>query len=69
MEDQDIKKRFTYYVPSEDQTRRYVELRAAYLQLALKINELCPDSREKSVALTELETSQFWANASIARNG
>ena len=28
----------------------------------------CPDSRELSLALTNLEQAVFWANASIARN-
>lgn len=37
------------------------ELAALYL-------EICPESRERSVALTDLETSVMWANASIARN-
>ena len=37
-------------------------------KLAATILELCPESRERSVALTELETAVFWANASVARN-
>ncbi|WP_420909120.1 DUF7681 family protein [Lysinibacillus fusiformis] len=32
------------------------------------IDDLCPNSREKSVAMTNLETAMFWANDSIARN-
>lgn len=32
------------------------------------INNLCPESREKSLAVTNLEESVMWANASIARN-
>lgn len=35
---------------------------------AAYINEHCPDSREKSVALTKIEEAAMWANAAIARN-
>ena len=37
-------------------------------ELAYLIDELCPASREKSLALTKIEESIMWANASIARN-
>jgi hypothetical protein len=43
-------------------------VRAEALKFAEKINELCPDSREKSLAITHLEDAVMWANASIARN-
>lgn len=32
------------------------------------IESACPDSREKSVAITHCEEAFMWANASIARN-
>jgi hypothetical protein len=32
------------------------------------INDLCPESREKSLAITNLEQAVMWANAAIARN-
>lgn len=35
--------------------------------MAIQIIRLCPESREKSLALTKLEESVMWANASIAR--
>jgi hypothetical protein len=31
------------------------------------LNELVPDSREKSLAITHLEEAVMWANAGIAR--
>ncbi len=37
-------------------------------ELAELMTNVCPPSRELSVALTELETSVMWANAAIARN-
>lgn len=59
---------FKYHPPKEGQQERYVALRNEAKTLAERINELCPDSREKSLAITNLEQAIFWANASIARN-
>lgn len=66
---EDLKKRFTYHAPKEGQPQKYEAIRAKALELAELLNESCPDSREKSLAVTSLEESVFWANASIARNG
>lgn len=63
-----IENAFTYHAPKEGQPEKYVSLREKAKELAYLIDELCPKSREQSVALTHLETSVFWANASIARN-
>lgn len=68
MEQSELNKRFTHHPPQGDQAERYEKMRAAFRRLADVINELCPEGREKAVAFTELETSQFWANAAIARN-
>lgn len=32
------------------------------------IRDVCPDTRELSLAMTKLEEAMFWANAAIARN-
>ncbi len=37
-------------------------------EYALSLLDICPESRELSVALTKLEEVVFWANAAIARN-
>ena len=69
MDDSDLKNRFTYHAPQGDQAQRYEKLRFNGHNLAEMINELCPESREKSLAITKLEEAVMWANASIARNG
>lgn len=63
-----IEHNFTYHTPTEGQPEKYTALRAKAKELALLIVELTPASREQSVALTELETAIFWANAAIARS-
>lgn len=59
---------FTYHRPFGDQAARYEILREHARMLAHGINELCPESREKSTALTNLQQSVMWANAAIAIN-
>ena len=68
MTTQEIQTRFTYHKPIGNQPQRYEVLRAMARNLATLINDLCPESREKSLAFTELESAIMWANASIARN-
>lgn len=63
-----VEKNFTYHAPKEGQPEKYEQLRNKAKEFAYLILELTPASREQSVALTELETAVFWANAAIARN-
>lgn len=68
MEQKVIDNNFVYHEPTATQAERYVLLRSKAKELADLINETCPESREKSLAFTNLEQSIMWANASIARN-
>lgn len=63
-----IANNFRYHLPRPNQPDRYTAIRDAAGKFAMLLVTNCPDSRELSVALTELETSVMWANASIARN-
>lgn len=59
---------FTYHKPITDQASRYELLRKTARELAGTINLNCPESREKALALTNLQQAIMWANASIAIN-
>lgn len=63
-----IENNFSYHAPKPGQTEKYQELRERAKSLANLIDRLCPMSREKAVAMTELESCVMWANAAIARN-
>jgi len=63
-----IENNFTYHAPKTGQSETYTLIRAAVKDVALLFDKECPKSRELSLALTKLEESVFWANASIARN-
>jgi hypothetical protein len=68
MTEEQIKNIFTYHAPFGTQTTRYQILRSEAKSLALTIQEACPESREKSLALTYLQQATMWANAAIAIN-
>jgi hypothetical protein len=64
----DVSDRF-YATPfDEDQLELSQAVRDGYAELGEKIDSLLPDSREKSLAITNLEQSAMWANTCIARN-
>ncbi len=64
-----IDNNFTYHRPLEGDADKFVQLRAKAKEFAALCGELCPESRELSVARTNIEQAVFWANASIARQG
>lgn len=68
---QDEQKRFEnafiYHAPKGDQAERYEKLRAKGKEFAELIADLCPMSREYSLAVTNIEQAVMWANSAIAR--
>jgi hypothetical protein len=64
----DIEHRFAFHAASrQEKADEHTSARQGCRQLADKLNELLPEGREKSLAITHLETVMFWANAAIAR--
>lgn len=60
--------RFEHHPPTGDRiVTVHEELRSAARALARRIEELCPDGREKSTAVAKTEEAMFWANAAVAR--
>lgn len=64
----EIKKTFAYHKPSADGLDKIKVLRQAFSGLHNLIVETAPNSREKSVALTELETTAMWAIKAVVCN-
>ena len=63
-----LENNFKHHSPKEGQKDKYEALRAKGKELAYMFDDLCPPTRERALALTKLEESIMWANASIARN-
>lgn len=68
MTNEDLINRFMHHVPKAGQPQIYSAIRQKALEFAQLINEKCPESREKSLAITKLEEVMFFANASVARS-
>ena len=68
MTDEQIENVFTYHRPFGNQPQRYEDIRGEARTLAMVIQRACPESREKSLAFTNLQQAVMWANASIAIN-
>jgi hypothetical protein len=64
----DVKKTYAYHKPSADGLVKIAELRKAFSDLHDKIEATAPNSREKSVALTNLETTAMWAIKAVVCN-
>lgn len=63
-----IEKTYAYHKPSLDSVDKIAGLRAAFSLLHKLIEEKAPVSRERSVALTNLEQSAMWAIKAIVCN-
>lgn len=63
-----IENNFKYHAPTPGQPEIYQAIREKAKELAYLIDDLAPGSREKSLAMTNLEQAVMWANASVARH-
>jgi hypothetical protein len=63
-----IDKPYAYHKPSDEGLAKITAVREAYSTLQRVIEENCPPSRHKSVAITELETSAMWAIKAVVFN-
>ncbi len=63
-----IDKPFAYHKPSDDGMGRITALREAFSVVKKAIEEQCPESRHRSVAITELETAAMWAIKAVVFN-
>lgn len=65
---EELDRRFDFHpADTEDRQSAHMNVRTRCKSLARRIDELCPDGREKSLAITALEEAMMWANAAIAR--
>lgn len=63
----EIASRFRYYPPSPASQWIHEAIRERLMAAAEVVAGLCPEGREKSLAVTKLEEAMFWANAAVAR--
>lgn len=63
-----IDKPFAYHKPSPDGLNKITALREGFSAVQRLIEETCPASRQRSVAITELETAAMWAIKAVVFN-
>lgn len=69
MTEEELTRRFKYHAPTKDTQDKHQQIREAVILFARILDASLPgESREKSLAFTQLEESQFWAHAHLARN-
>lgn len=62
----DLVNRFGYHKATEETGPIHQEIRGKFLEFAEWMNDLLPEGRAKSTALTELENCSMWTNKAIA---
>ena len=63
-----MRKTYAYHKPSQESIPKIAKLREAFSALQDLIDETCPQSRERSIACTELETAAMWAIKAVVCN-
>jgi len=65
---EEIAKRFgTTATEPEGTVDEHRELRGQFIRVAQYLDVVMPDSREKSLAMTQLEDAAMWANKALAQ--
>ena len=67
MKNGQIESSFTYHTPKPGQPEVYQRIRDKAKELAYIIDEVCGPTRERALAMTNLEQAVMWANAGVAR--
>lgn len=66
---EDLARRFTYHAPATpERAAAHATVRGVCAGLAAQIVDLCPEGRERALAVTKVEEVMFWANAALARD-
>lgn len=58
----------TYRTPTEETKAKHEAFREAVREYMRAIDDLCPEGRDKALAMTHAEASMFSGNAAIARS-
>ena len=63
-----IDKPYAYHKPSSQGLEAITRLRELFSQVERTINEVCPNSRHKSLAITKNEETAMWAIKAVVFN-
>lgn len=63
-----IDKPYAYHKPSSDGLDKINKLREKFSEVEALIKEVCPDSRQRSIAITNNEQTAMWAIKAVVFN-
>ena len=63
-----IDKPYAYHKPSDDGLQKINKLREKFSELDKVIKEVCPESRQRAVAITNNEQTAMWAIKAVVFN-
>lgn len=66
-EEAEIISRFSFHKPDAEGVAKMKEIRKKVRELAYQVETLCPESREKQTALTQLSFVMMSANSAIVQ--
>lgn len=69
MTEKEIRDSFRYHSPDAEQLERFETIRETMIDATVKVAALIPDSRERSLFITNMAQAQMWANKSVAVHG
>lgn len=64
----DVENELGFHPGTPEVTEKFEQIRENFMDLAVLLNELLPESRHKSLALTNLQQAQMWAIGGVAIN-
>lgn len=65
----DLRNIFIYHSPTDEQTKKYIELRESAYHFARTIQELVPPGADQSAAIRHVREAVMTANAGISLGG
>jgi hypothetical protein len=57
-----------HHIPADTDIHKIQAIRQKTIEFDALIEELCPEGRDKSLALTNLEQARMWAIAALVKN-
>lgn len=63
-----IDKPYAYHKPSTEGHEKITRLRELYSEVERTIKEVCPESRQRAVAITKNEEAAMWAIKAVVFN-
>ena len=62
-----LRKQHSHRIPDDDTQKLLRDIRQRFLNLAVALDDMLPPSRERSLAMTNLDQARQWAcNAAVA---